>query len=206
MSWTAPRTWVTDEVITNKKLNEHLRDNMLVLHDSVRSMLPEPVEAIVGAVTNSVMGAITIAYGGVICVPFPIIVAKLQYNIGGAGGGATAAVRIVLYSEDGQTQLWNYVDVCGAATGVRTIDLVPDISLEAASYIVLICHSVFDTAGKVITWYTYDTTLQAHIANEPDLSGWLTIVGGNPPAQINPTAFTGIAGGITPVLRFLGTP
>lgn len=36
MTWTDPRTWVTDEVVTSSLLNTHLRDNLL--------SLPHPVE------------------------------------------------------------------------------------------------------------------------------------------------------------------
>lgn len=33
MAWTAPRTWVTDEVVTAALLNTHLRDNLIALKD-----------------------------------------------------------------------------------------------------------------------------------------------------------------------------
>jgi hypothetical protein len=29
MAWTAPRTWVTDEVVSASQLNTHVRDNLL---------------------------------------------------------------------------------------------------------------------------------------------------------------------------------
>lgn len=32
MSWTDPRTWVTNEVVTSSLLNTHLRDNLLAVH------------------------------------------------------------------------------------------------------------------------------------------------------------------------------
>ena len=32
MSWTAPRTWVTDEVVTSSLMNTHVRDNELALY------------------------------------------------------------------------------------------------------------------------------------------------------------------------------
>lgn len=34
MAWTAPRTWVTSEVVTSSQLNTHLRDNLGFLFDS----------------------------------------------------------------------------------------------------------------------------------------------------------------------------
>lgn len=34
MTWTAPRTWVTDEIVTSSLLNTHVRDNLLSLSHS----------------------------------------------------------------------------------------------------------------------------------------------------------------------------
>jgi len=33
MAWTAPRTWVTGEVVTAAMMNTHVRDNLLAIHD-----------------------------------------------------------------------------------------------------------------------------------------------------------------------------
>lgn len=33
MAWTAPRTWVTGEVVTSSQANTHFRDNQVFLHD-----------------------------------------------------------------------------------------------------------------------------------------------------------------------------
>ena len=204
MAWTAPRPWVVGELVTKAILDEQVRDNMLVLHTIARSSLPQPVEAVVGASAAVALAAnTTTAHLGVIYVPRPITVASILYNIG-AGGGAASVVRIALYAEDGQTKLIDVTDACGAGTGVRTVDVDPDLDVEAGNYIVLICHSVYATSAKTITRYTYDVTLQAHIADEPDLSGTLTIAGGAAPATVDPNAFTTVAGALIPVLRFLG--
>jgi hypothetical protein len=187
-------------------LNQQIRDNMLVLHDDLRSMLPEPVEVVVGASTSVALPANnTTAHLGVIGVTRPVIIKSIQYNISAAGGGATSTIRIALYTEDGQTKLIDVVDACGANVGVRTVDVNPDLAIEAGNYIVLICHGVYNTSAKAVTRYAYDTTLQAHVAAEPDLSGTLTIAGGAAPATIDPTAFTTVAGALIPVVRFLGT-
>lgn len=37
MAWTAPRTWVTGELVTASMGNQQWRDNMIVLHDGVVS-------------------------------------------------------------------------------------------------------------------------------------------------------------------------
>src|SRR5580765_7176661 len=33
MPWTAPRTWVTSEIVTAAMMNTHIRDNLLAIHD-----------------------------------------------------------------------------------------------------------------------------------------------------------------------------
>lgn len=37
MAWTAPRTWVAGELVTETLLNEQLRDNLLILKTSIDS-------------------------------------------------------------------------------------------------------------------------------------------------------------------------
>lgn len=36
MTWTAPRTWVTSEVVTAATMNTHIRDNLLALADRIQ--------------------------------------------------------------------------------------------------------------------------------------------------------------------------
>lgn len=212
MSWTAPKTWTAGEPLTKADFDAQIRDNELVLHDPVASMLPKPIEAIVGASAAIALPANDdLAHLGVIIVPRPITVKEIQYNIG-AGGGATSAIRIALYTEDGQTKLMDEVDTCGAGTGVRTSGVsggfaaITNFDLEAGNYIIWIGHSVYNTSAKTVYRYTYDTTLEAHVGGEADLSGTLTIAGGvgAAPATITIDGFTSVAGALIPVVRFLG--
>jgi len=172
----------------------------------VRSMYPQPVASVVAAPSGQALPAnVTSANVGVIQVPKPIVVAKIMYYIN-SGGGATSAIRIALYSEDGQTKYWDSpVDVCGAGTGVRTITLASPVALRAGNYIILICHSVYATSAKNINVHSCNIDYYPHIANEPDLEGVLTIVGGAAPATIDPVNFTACSPWKTPFVRFLGT-
>lgn len=43
MAWTAPRTWVSGEVVTAALMNTHLRDNLLSLNGYVRKTADESV-------------------------------------------------------------------------------------------------------------------------------------------------------------------
>jgi hypothetical protein len=206
MSWHAPRNWVTSEIVTAVEMNEQIRDNELVLHEPLVSLIPLPVEPIVGASAGVALAANnTTAHLGVVYIPRPLTLDFIQYNVSGASGGAPSVVRIALYTEDGQTQIFNVTDAVGANTGIRTVAMT-DVAIEAGNYILFICHSTYDTSGKLITRFTYDTTLQTHVAAEPDLSGTLTIAGGAAPATIDPTAFTTVAGALIPEVRFFGNP
>lgn len=172
----------------------------------IRSMYPQPVAVLVAAGTSQALPANnTVADVGVIMVPKPITVAKVLYYVWG-GGGATSAVRIALYSEDGQTKYWDGpVDVVGAGTGVRTITLATPVTLKPGNYIILICHSVYATSAKTVERYSESVTYTGHIANEPDMVGQVVIVGGAAPATINPLAFAAVISYKIPFVRFLGS-
>ena len=172
----------------------------------MRSMYPLPVCPIV---TTSIGAALpsnnTTANVGAVMLPSPITVNKILYNVSGAGNAADV-VRIVIYSEDGQTKYYDVTDAVGAATGVRTID-VTDLQLDAGNYYSLIGHGTYLTTPVSVTVWRYDTTLNAHIAGEPDLSGTLTVAAmtTTAPATIDPTALTTVASEKIPVIRLLGT-
>lgn len=52
MAWTAPRTWVTGEVVTAALLNTHIRDNMNVLNPNSFTYIHAPGGAITaGSIT-----------------------------------------------------------------------------------------------------------------------------------------------------------
>lgn len=204
MAWTAPRTWVVGEPLTKALFDEQVRDNMNVLHALARSAFPQPLGALVGASAAVLLAANdTTAHLGVIYLPRPMTVSKLIYDIGG-GGGANSEIRIALYTEDGQTQLMDEVDACGANNGVRTVDVAPDLDVEMGNYIILICHAVYHTSAKTVYRFTEEPLLATHIADQPDMGGTLTIAGGAAPATVDPDAFTTVALEKIPVVRFMG--
>jgi len=210
MGWTAPRTWVAGEVITKAMLDEQIRDNELAMFSSgvhAVSMIPLPVEPLTAASASIALPANDdLAHLGVITVPLSITVKSLQYYVS-AGGGATTAIRIAIYTEDGATKVIDVVDACGAcAASIRTVDVVPDTVLTPGNYIVWIGHSVYSTSAKSVIRFTYDVTFNPHVANEPDLSGTLTIAGGlgAAPATIDIDAFTSVAGALIPEVRLIG--
>ena len=167
-----------------------------------RSMWPKPL-TMPTAVAGVAMVSGT-AHLGFVEVPFPIKVNKILYNVSAAGGNAANIIRIAIYSEDGQQKYIDATDAVGTNTGVRTIDIT-DTTLAPGVYLVLIKYSVYSTTVNTVSRYTYDTTMTAHIASEPDWSGTLTSANGAAPATIDPTALTTVAGALIPVLRFLGT-
>jgi len=169
-----------------------------------RSMWPLPITLTYSTSNVALASNDTTAHVGFVNVPFPIKVNKILFWISAAAGGATSAVRIAVYSENGQQKYIDATLVVGTTHDLETIDIT-DTTLAPGIYLVLICHSVYATSAPSITRYTYDTTLTAHIAGEPDWSGTLTIAGGAAPATIDPTALTTVANTLIPVLRFLGT-
>jgi hypothetical protein len=189
-------------------MDAQIRDNELVLHDPVASMLPEPVAAVVGASAAVALAAdVVTAHLGVIYVPRPITVKSLVYWLGAGVGAAGSIIRIAVYTEDGQTKIIDVTDAVGTTVDIqRVVDVAPDLAVEAGNYIILICHSVYSTTAKTVMRYTYDTTLLLYDATpDADLSGTYTIAGGAAPATITIDGFASRAGALIPVVRFLGT-
>jgi len=58
MGWTAPRTWVPDEVLTAALLNAQLRDNLLALEGPA---LSPPVAILGGSATQNLSNGVTTA-------------------------------------------------------------------------------------------------------------------------------------------------
>lgn len=60
MSWTAPRTWVTGEVVTSTIMNAHVRDNLLEV--------PARIEGSLNVTTSFTSGTLPTAFGHLLVV------------------------------------------------------------------------------------------------------------------------------------------
>jgi len=167
-----------------------------------RTLCPLPVIPFTAApVTATLAANDDNGFVGLVCVPVPIRIASVQYNAVG-GGAANTVIRVLMYSEDGQTQIFNQTDAVGAGTGVRTVDIT-DVTIPAGLYYVMIGHSTFDTSGKQLSMYDTDNTFNAH-ASEPDVCGTIVWTNGAAPATFDPTSAITATADRTPYFRLIG--
>ena len=82
MVWTAPRTWVTGEILSSSNMNTHVRDNLLYLHGGAGDIV------LAGGVQHMQIGT-HYAVRSNVASPF---IQAAQFNLSSAGSTGTAAV------------------------------------------------------------------------------------------------------------------
>ncbi|MGI1661392.1 hypothetical protein ACRDNQ_04040 [Palleronia sp. KMU-117] len=139
----------------------------------------------------------TTAKLGLIYVPENIVVSKLSFYASTTSTPGT--IDIVLYTDDGQTQVINVTSGTIAANSVQTITLGSAVELQPGNYYVLVCPN--GTTNTVGLFHNSNnspfipTQLGGGVTGEPKISGTLTITAGTPPATFDPTAITAQANG-----------
>ena len=88
MAWTAPRSWVADEVVTADVMNAHVRDNLKAIGDAWTSYTPTLSQ---GASTNI---AKTVDYAKYVAAG-KLIIGQVKLTPS-AGGTAGSAITITL--------------------------------------------------------------------------------------------------------------
>lgn len=166
-------------------------------------VIPRPVDetgAIAGGGTTLTT---TNAEVQLVCISVPITIDELQYIVSDAGSNADNVVRLAMYSEDGQTRIFNVTDAVGTGTGTRTVS-VTAVTIAPGNYYTFFCLSSGTVAGPALNRYTTNASFVTGGAGENDLGGDLTITGGAAPSTFDPTAITTPGGGRGLVLRLDG--
>ena len=160
---------------------------------TVTSLVPLPdffafrVGAGGGFVTN------TLLHLGRYVIPLTITVNKV--SIYGTELDVAGNFDITLFSEDGQTQIFNISNLAGAAD-VMTATLGAPVTIDPGIYYFgVLPNSTADT--KIVHYITADAagtdlgaTLFGGVASEPDRKGTITVTADTMPATIDPTAIT----------------
>lgn len=140
MPWTAPRTWVTGEVVTAAIMNSHVRDNLLALQPvAARDMTAgTTTSAAYGDLTGTSVGpAVSVATGAAVTVIF-----TAQYSSSATPGGTTyggvcvvvsGATTVAASDDNGvllpvaginqPTRLGGVIRLTGLTTGTNTFTL-----------------------------------------------------------------------------------
>lgn len=90
MAWTAPRTWVVNEVVTASLLNTHLRDNLKAIGDAWTPYTPSWT----AATTNPVLGNGTL--NGFYVAAGKLTVVRIELTTGGTTTYGSGAYRFSL--------------------------------------------------------------------------------------------------------------
>jgi len=144
--------------------------------------------------TNTGLSVNTTGFVGQVVVPFGITVNKLSFNTSFVT--TTGTVKVVLYSEDGQTKIIDVTSGSLPASGspaIATIS-VSSVSVSAGVYYIFICP--VSTTNVTIEVYlsntesSVSTALNGGVTSEPKISGTLTITAGTPPATFTPSSIT----------------
>ena len=83
MAWTAPRSWVADEVVTADLMNTHVRDNLKAIGDAWTSWTPTLSQGVSTNIAKTVTYAKYVAAGKLI-----IATVKLAPTAAGTAGSA----------------------------------------------------------------------------------------------------------------------
>lgn len=153
--------------------------------------LNDPSTAAFGMVTN------TEAHLGQVVVPFSMVVNKLTVR---SGTVTTAGVfDIVLYSEDGQTQVISVTTASINASDTLFTTAVSSVSLSAGIYYVLVVPNGTMNV-ELLAWslepaapFSQTQGIHEDVTSEPIMKGLLTVTAGTPPATFDPTAITSTA-------------
>lgn len=125
MAWTAPRTWVTSEVVTAAQMNAHVRDNLRVAGNPL--LADAYVTANQGTITTEVL--IT----GLSCAITAIANQTIKITVSIRYGPATADDVATLRIKEGATVLQIAEGSVGRATAQINPGLIAMTSLSAPS-------------------------------------------------------------------------
>ncbi len=140
------------------------------------------------AQTTKQLNSNTTMVVGLVIVPFDIIVSSLKFNVTAAG--TTGTLGIALFSNDGQTRVFNITTASISGSGVKTEALgTPVFVKRGAYYIAMNPDSTADIT--VTTWTTgADPWDEAASAGLNEISGTVTVTASTIPANFDPDAGT----------------
>lgn len=103
MGWTAPRTWVTSEIVTAALMNAHVRDNLLALNGFVRKTADESVTSN-AVLQNDDHLFITVPAAGTYEICVTLVAVSAANAAGDIRVGATFPAGTMTLFGDGLTQ------------------------------------------------------------------------------------------------------
>lgn len=132
----------------------------------------------------------TTQYYGQIVVPFKITVNKISIDVNAVTVAGT--FDIVLYSEDGQTQLISVTTASISATGTNTTAVGSVVIPAGVYYIAINPNGTVNCDIRMFQTFN-EATLSGGVTSEPRLCGTATITAGTPASTFDPASITSVA-------------
>lgn len=160
------------------------------LGTAVVTIIPKPGVVSTGAVGLQVDTGTT-ARVGLVHIPFPINANKISVQISSVN--VSGVIKIGLYSESGQTQLFNVSTASISGAGVTITSIASQTAILAGNYyIVLVPVGTFQ---QTVLMHATEITSNMYLLNKdvtskPVLEGTLTVTTGTLPTTFTPSSIT----------------
>jgi hypothetical protein len=163
---------------------------------------PRPVQTVTVSGGNQLndltFSGSSTAYGGMVSFNAGITVNKITFRSGGAHT-TNGTIKIVLYSEDGQTKLIDVSSPTISAAGTEYTATVSAVSVPAGNYYLFIVpQSTIDSRIRV---YETNASNLNTVTSEPVMEGTIAVTAGAVPSTITPGSITS-ASRATAYMRF----
>ncbi len=162
------------------------------LEPTVTSVIPLPDFRATNIDTSTAFNGNTTAFVGRIVIPFKITANKVTIDIGIFSVSGT--LKIALFAENGQSQIFSFTTASITATGLVITTLGAATVIPAGIYYIVVV-PVSTVNIRPATWKSVHTfnvlsSLFNGVTGSPDRSGILTVTADTMPATIDPTSLT----------------
>lgn len=159
--------------------------------NTARTLIAMPALGINGAVINMLQSVNTIMNIGQIIIPFQITANQVTFRVNGINTSGT--LNVVMYSEDGQTQIFSFTTATLTVSLVLLTTSLGGLVIEPGVYYIGV--SPNGTASINVSGFTNLITVTNQfgdsVTGKPVLGGTYTITADTIPATIDPTAIVG---------------
>ncbi len=162
----------------------------------VKTLIPKSAAMEEGSITTLSVTSNTTAYYTMNTFPFGIDVNKVSTELSTAS--TPSSYDVVIYAEDGQSQLFNFTSGTPSASSVDTTTLGAEEALSPGNYIIgLVANNSVNQNFRATSLSPY---IRGGVTSEPILCYTETVTAGTLPAATDPTAGTEFGASI--IFRF----
>jgi hypothetical protein len=156
---------------------------------SVVTIVPQPNMVLTGASNGTRSGNTTMKLGQVI-FPFAITANSISFRVN--GHTTTGTIKIALFSEDGQTKLFEVTTASITTTGIVKTSISSVVIAAGIYYLAFLPQSTVNIEFSCFaTDADIDQSFYNNVTSEPRIAGSATVSADTIPATITPTTIIG---------------